>query len=67
MFVPIKKKTFGGIDVNPNKPNKWEERGKKMEELGNKMQKAGGMMVGIGCLLTLLVTIPLFIIFLFLL
>lgn len=53
--------------MNPNKPNKWEERGKKIEELGNKMQKAGGMMVGIGCLLTLLVTIPLFIIFLFLL
>lgn len=53
--------------MNPNKSNKWEERGKKMEELGNKMQKAGGMMVGIGCLLTLLVTIPLIIIFLFLL
>lgn len=45
--------------------DKWMERSRKLEAGGKGMQKAGGKMMGCGCLLTILVTIPIIIIVLF--
>lgn len=45
--------------------DKWMARSKKMEAAGKGMQNAGGKMMGCGCLLTLLITIPIIIIVLF--
>ncbi|GAF63632.1 hypothetical protein BTS2_0523 [Bacillus sp. TS-2] len=38
--------------------NKWEERGEKLEKMGEGMQSAGSNMMGCGCLLTIIITIP---------
>ncbi|MBT2582988.1 hypothetical protein [Planococcus sp. ISL-109] len=43
------------------------QRAEKAENVGKGMQKAGGAMVGIGCLMTLFITIPIILLVLFLL
>lgn len=45
--------------------DKWSKRGDAMTNTGKGMQQAGGKMMGCGCLLTILVTIPIIIIVLF--
>ncbi|WP_432352673.1 hypothetical protein [Sporosarcina sp. A2] len=47
--------------------DKWMARSKKMGSTGKGMQQAGGKMIGCGCLLTLLITIPIILIIIFLL
>ena len=42
--------------------NKWYQASQKAEKIGNTMQSAGDSMPGCGCLITLLVTIPVIII-----
>lgn len=42
--------------------NKWYQASQKAEKIGNTMQSAGDSMAGCGCLITLLVTIPVIII-----
>lgn len=41
--------------------DKWAERGKKVEAAGEKTKAIGAGVVGCGCLLTLLITIPIII------
>ena len=41
------------------------ERGEKMQEIGKGMQKGGGAMAGCGCLMTLLITVPIILIIIF--
>lgn len=43
------------------------QRAEKVQKVGGSMQKAGGAMMGIGCLMTLFITIPIILIVLFLL
>ena len=42
--------------------DKWNNRAEKLSGTGKGMQQAGGKMIGCGCLLTILVTIPIIII-----
>jgi len=43
------------------------QRAEKVQKVGGNMQKAGGAMMGIGCLMTLFITIPIILIVIFLL
>ncbi|WP_185819668.1 hypothetical protein [Salibacterium salarium] len=46
---------------------KWKERGEKLENFGDGLQQAGSRMMAIGCGCTLFVTIPIILIFIFIL
>lgn len=41
--------------------DKWQARADKLESAGKAMQQGGNSMIGCGCLLTVLVTIPILI------
>ncbi|MBU9721710.1 MULTISPECIES: hypothetical protein [Bacillaceae] len=45
---------------------KWLDRAEKLDKVGRGMQQTGVKMMGCGCLLTLLITIPIILILLFL-
>lgn len=47
--------------------DKWMARAAKMESAGKNTSKVGSAMMGIGCLMTLLITIPIILLIIFIL
>lgn len=46
--------------------DKWKTTGEKLTAIGEGMQQTGNNMMGCGCLLTLVITLPIIIFFFFL-
>lgn len=60
------KKTYEELtDEEKAKYDKWQGRADRFNSTGQGMQKAGGKMAGCGCLLTIVVTIPIILIVIF--